>query len=160
MRASPDDVWILVADVTRMGSWSPEATGAAWVGGADAPAVGAHFKGANRQGSKSWKTDCVVTACEPGELFGFDVKVGPFKVARWTYEFRPVAAGCEVTERWDDQRGWLIDEDLAAGHRCEGPRRPQPGDDERDPRSNRHRGGTALTRSATRALPPATGRNS
>ena len=107
MKASPEEVWILVADVTRMGSWSPEATGAEWVGGADAPAVGARFKGANSQGSKSWTTDCVVTACDPGERFGFDVKVGPFKVARWTYEFRPVAAGCEVIERWDDQRGWL-----------------------------------------------------
>jgi Polyketide cyclase / dehydrase and lipid transport len=107
MAASPNDVWILVADVTRMGNWSPEATGASWVKGANAPAVGAHFTGVNQKDSKSWKTECVVTACEPGERFGFDVKAGPFKVARWTYEFRPTEGGCQVTERWDDQRNWL-----------------------------------------------------
>jgi hypothetical protein len=50
----------------------------------------------------------VVTACEPGQRFGFDVKTGPFKVARWTYELRPVAGGCQVTERWDDHRSWLL----------------------------------------------------
>ncbi len=107
MAASPEEVWALVADVTRMGSWSPEATGAEWVGGAAGPAIGARFKGTNHSGSKSWKTDCVVTACEPGERFAFDVKAGPFKVARWTYEFKATADGCEVIERWDDHRSWL-----------------------------------------------------
>jgi uncharacterized protein YndB with AHSA1/START domain len=105
--ASPQEIWILVADVTRMGNWSPETTGAEWLGGADAPAVGARFKGANHKGSKSWKTDCVVTACEPGVRFGFDVKAGPFKVARWTYEFKPTETGCQLIERWEDQRNWL-----------------------------------------------------
>jgi hypothetical protein len=50
----------------------------------------------------------VVTACEPGRRFGFDVKAGPFKVAGWTYEFASTDGGCKVTERWDDHRGTLI----------------------------------------------------
>jgi uncharacterized protein YndB with AHSA1/START domain len=106
--AAPEQVWGLVAEVTRMGEWSPETTSAVWVGGAQGPAVGARFKGTNQMGSKRWKSDCVVTACEPGRRFGFDVKAGPFKVAGWTYEFAPTEGGCNVTERWDDHRGTLI----------------------------------------------------
>ncbi len=51
--------------------------------------------------------NCVVTACEPGKRFGFDVKAGPIKVARWTYEFQPAEGGCLVIERWEDHRNWL-----------------------------------------------------
>jgi len=32
--AAPEQVWELVTDVTRMGEWSPENTGARWIGGA------------------------------------------------------------------------------------------------------------------------------
>jgi ligand-binding SRPBCC domain-containing protein len=106
--AAPEQVWGLVAEVTRMGEWSPETTSVVWVGGAQGPAVGARFKGTNQMGSKRWRSDCVVTACEAGRRFGFDVKAGPFKVAGWTYEFAPTGSGCKVTERWDDHRGTLV----------------------------------------------------
>jgi len=108
MAAAPEELWGLVADITRMGDWSPETTSAEWVGGAQGPSAGAHFKGTNQMGSKKWKSDCVVTACEPGRRFAFDVKAGPFKVAGWTYEFASTDGGCLVTERWDDHRGNLI----------------------------------------------------
>lgn len=106
--AKADQVWSMVADITRMGEWSPETTGARWVGEATGPAVGARFKGSNHQGARSWTTDCQVTACEPGERFAFEVKAGPLKVARWTYEFRPDGENCVVSEQWDDMRGSLI----------------------------------------------------
>ena len=106
---SPDELWALVSDVTRMGEWSPESTGGKWVGGATGPAVGARFKGDNRSGSRSWTTACKVTACEPGKRFAFDVKAAMgMKVARWSYEFEPADGGCRVVERWDDQRGALV----------------------------------------------------
>ena len=106
--AKAADVWPMVADITRMGEWSPETTGAQWAGDATGPAVGARFKGSNSQGAKSWKTDCHVTACEPGARFAFEVKAGPLKVARWTYEFRPDGDQCVVAEQWDDLRSSLI----------------------------------------------------
>lgn len=31
-----------------------------------------------------------------GQRFAFDVKAGPFKVARWAYEFVPIDGGCRV----------------------------------------------------------------
>jgi len=107
MPGTPEQLWAMVADVTRMGSWSPENSGAEWLGGAAGPALGARFKGRNSSGDKTWTTDCVITTCEPGTRFGFDVKAKGFKVAGWLYEFAAVDGGCSVTESWEDHRGWL-----------------------------------------------------
>ena len=38
--APPDEVWSLIADVTQMGSWSPETESCEWLGGATGPAAG------------------------------------------------------------------------------------------------------------------------
>jgi len=103
--AAPEVVWSLISDVTRMGEWSPEATGAIWKGGATGPALGAKFTGTNANGKKSWKTDCEITAFEPGRAFGFRVTAGPLKIADWDYRIEPTATGCHVTETWTDNRG-------------------------------------------------------
>jgi uncharacterized protein YndB with AHSA1/START domain len=106
--ATPEAAWELIADITRMGDWSPETTSAEWTGPSNGPGAGARFKGTNQLGSKKWRSDCVVTECVPGRLFAFDVKAGPFKVAGWAYEFAPTDSGCLVTERWEDHRGALV----------------------------------------------------
>ncbi|MEY3619020.1 MAG: hypothetical protein RL726_1718, partial [Actinomycetota bacterium] len=54
--ASPEVVWEMVSDLTRMGEWSPENKGGEWIKGATGPAVGASFKGRNSNGKKSWST--------------------------------------------------------------------------------------------------------
>ena len=65
-------LWELVSDVTRMGEWSPESTGAQWRSGTPG-AVGATFRGANRRGRATWSTICQVVASEPGRVFAFAV---------------------------------------------------------------------------------------
>jgi len=105
---TPQAAWELIADITRMGDWSPETTSAQWTRGSNGPAPGARFKGTNQMGSKKWRSDCVVTACVPGKRFAFDVTAGPFKVAGWAYEFAPADSGCLVTELWEDHRGALM----------------------------------------------------
>jgi hypothetical protein len=35
--ATPEEAWALIADITRMGDWSPETTSAVWRGGAKRP---------------------------------------------------------------------------------------------------------------------------
>jgi uncharacterized protein YndB with AHSA1/START domain len=105
--APAEQVWAMVADVTRMPEWSPENKSGEWRGGATGPTAGAKFRGTNRNGDRNWKTDAVVTACEPGRRFAFLVKAGPFKVAEWTYSFEPTEEGCRVTETWTDQRSGL-----------------------------------------------------
>jgi uncharacterized protein YndB with AHSA1/START domain len=107
--ASPEALYDMVSDVTRMGSWSPETTSARWLGGADRPAPGARFKGANKHGWRRWHTTCTVVAAEPGRRFSFDVGFGPLPISQWSYEFVADGDGCRVVETWNDRRpGWMI----------------------------------------------------
>jgi len=108
IHAPAEQLWAMISDVTRMGEWSPETTGGAWLKGATGPAVGAKFKGVNQNGKKTWSTVCTVTEADPGTAFVFRVDVGPLKVAEWSYRFTPAEGGCTVTETWTDKRGGLV----------------------------------------------------
>jgi hypothetical protein len=103
--ATPDAVYAMVSDVTRMGSWSPETTSCRWLGGATGPAVGARFRGTNKRGPLLWQTTCTVTAAEPGRRFAFDVTFGPAPISSWSYDLEPIGdGGTRVTESWSDRR--------------------------------------------------------
>lgn len=102
--ATPELLYAMVSDVTRMGDWSPESRGAEWRGGATGAVVGAKFRGKNQRGFRRWSTTCTVTAADPGKSFIFDVHFGPIRVATWGYSFEPEGEGCRVTERWSDHR--------------------------------------------------------
>jgi hypothetical protein len=93
INAPCDAVFALVSDVTRMGEWSPETTGAEWVDGATAPAVGVKFRGNNKLGPFKWSTTPTITAFDPGKLFAFDAG-GTI----WTYSFTEANGGVSVTE--------------------------------------------------------------
>ena len=104
IRSDAGRLYELVTDLPRMGEWSPENTGGKWVKGATGPAVGAHFKGTNRNGWHRWSTDVLVTVADPGQRFGFDVTAGPFKVASWGYRFEQHGDTTTVVETWTDSR--------------------------------------------------------
>jgi Polyketide cyclase / dehydrase and lipid transport len=97
-------LWQLVSDLPRMGEWSPENKGGKWVKGATGPALGAVFKGNNKNGVRRWSTTVTVVESEPGKVFEFAVTSGPLAVARWRYEFEDTDTGCRVTESWVDER--------------------------------------------------------
>ena len=61
-----EQVWTMVADLTRMGEWSPENQGGTWLKGADGPAPGVKFRGVNRNGTKTWKAVATIVDAEPG----------------------------------------------------------------------------------------------
>jgi len=107
--APPELVWRLVSDLPAMGRLSPENAGGRWLGGATEPAVGARFRGTNRRGVRRWSTRVVVTGCEPGRRFAFDVSSLGLAVSRWSYDIAERPGGCLVTETWEDCRGRLID---------------------------------------------------
>jgi len=104
--AGADTVYDLVADLPRMGEWSPETTAVRWKGGATAATSGAKFRGWNRKGPVRWFTDGVVVEAERGRALAFDVRGLGMKVARWAYRLEPDAsgAGCTVIEEWTDHR--------------------------------------------------------
>jgi Polyketide cyclase / dehydrase and lipid transport len=94
-------VWALVADITRMGEWSPECVRAEWEDGASEPSVGAHFHGYNRIGDFEWDVPCVVTECDRGKVFAFEVPRGAPVKTEWRYEFAPCSAGTTLTESFN-----------------------------------------------------------
>ncbi len=102
IQAPPEVAYDLLSDVTRMGDFSPENTGATWLAGATGPAVGARFKGTNRLGSNSWSTKPTITAADRGRRFEFVVPGS--RGATWTYTFDPVAGGVRVTESMRQDR--------------------------------------------------------
>lgn len=100
--------WAAVSDVTQMGRWSPENTGAR-VGAGRPTQVGTTFMGTNKRGLFRWSTGCRVTAAVPGERFAFQVRrfgKVPVRIATWAYDFEPVDGGTRVTETWTDDRPW------------------------------------------------------
>jgi hypothetical protein len=96
--AAPEVVWQLVADITRMGEWSPECWKAEWERGATGPAVGALFHGWNRAGTYEWDAPCLVTACEPGKAFAFQVPVEGDVVTVWRFDVTANGEGTTLTE--------------------------------------------------------------
>lgn len=108
VRAAPEVVWELVADLPRMGEWSPENNGGTWIRGANGPVPGAKFKGRNANGSNRWSTTVKVVDAIPGERFSFVVTVGPFKIAEWSFDIEPTKRGCRVIEIWEDQRSGFM----------------------------------------------------
>ena len=99
--AAPLQLYELVADVTRMGEWSPECRGGEWLHGATGPAVGAEFLGHNKLGPRRWSTTSKVTAADPGREFAFSVVVRGREATRWRYRFEPEGSWTVVTESFE-----------------------------------------------------------
>ena len=109
--APADVVYGLVADLPRMGEWSPECERVTWRGGATYAARGAQFVGHNRVGAIRWVTQGEVVTAEPGRHLAFEISLGPMQVARWEYFIIPHdddRSMCTVVEEWTDRRpGWV-----------------------------------------------------
>lgn len=97
-------VWALVTDLPRMGEWSPENLGGEWVKGATVAAVGARFKGRNKNGSKAWSTSVKVNEVDAPNKFSFALMALGKNWCDWVYEITPSGAGCTVTHSWIDHR--------------------------------------------------------
>ena len=99
--APAERVFDLISDVTRMGEWSPESTGAQWRSGTPG-AVGSTFRGSNRRGRATWSTTCEVVASEPGRVFAFAVGKPAKPSTLWRYDLVPLAADrTRVTESFE-----------------------------------------------------------
>lgn len=65
--APPEKVWSRLAELDRMGDWSPECLEVRWLDGASSPArPGARFVGRNRYGWLRWSMACQVQTADPG----------------------------------------------------------------------------------------------
>jgi hypothetical protein len=94
---SPEDLYDMVADVTRMGEWSPICRACWWDDG-DGPRAGAWFTGRNELPGRTWETRSEIVAADRGREFAWIVG-GAW--VRWGYTFAPVDGGTQVTESWE-----------------------------------------------------------
>jgi len=102
MDTPPETVWGLLADVERMGQWSPECYRVEWLEGATAPATpGARFKGWNKSGWLKWSMTCKVVEADPGRSVAWTTLFGPREGVRWTYRLEPAGGGTDVTESFE-----------------------------------------------------------
>jgi len=106
--APPETVWTLVADLPRMGEWSPECTGVTWKGGATAARPGARFSGHNRRGIRRWSTQGRIVTAAPGSELSWETRALGLPGGLWGYRIEPTDGGSRVTEFWEDRRGGLL----------------------------------------------------
>ncbi|MGN6176506.1 MAG: SRPBCC family protein [Streptosporangiaceae bacterium] len=103
--ARPELVWDLVADVTRVGGWSPECIRAAWLGEPARPQPGARFTGHNRfPNGFEYEVTCIVTEADRPRVFAWMVLDDDDDPARpsstWRYRIDPLPGGSRVRQRF------------------------------------------------------------
>lgn len=96
--ATPDEVYALISDPTRIGESSPVCREITWTEGV-AGEVGSLFTGRNEVAGRSWETANKVIVAD-GRSFGWSTGPG---IAEWVYS---VAEGAEagtstLTESWE-----------------------------------------------------------
>lgn len=98
--ATPDEVWKVISDVTRVGEWSGECRGCAWLGGAAAPAPGVRFRGRNHRGGFRWsRVNEVVRADAPTLLVWRTVVRFPYPDSiEWQLRITEAEEGSTVNE--------------------------------------------------------------
>jgi uncharacterized protein YndB with AHSA1/START domain len=102
--APPERVYAMVADLPRMGEWSPECQRVEWLEGSTGPAVGARFIGHNRGGPGGllkWSRRGRVLTAEQGREFAFATEEGGKEGVVWRYRFEPIEGGTRVTESYE-----------------------------------------------------------
>lgn len=96
---SPERFWGIVTDVSRIGEFSPECIGGAWLDTeSPGPRAGARFSGTNDFGEgRVGDVTCVVIESEPARVFSWvvlDQHKDPERPgAIWRYDLSPAAGG-------------------------------------------------------------------
>jgi hypothetical protein len=99
--AAPDVVYAAVADLSRMGEWSPVNLGGEWVGPVPRAAVGATFVGRNRDAEGEWETLVTVIEAEPCASFAFRVAPPGEEGTTWRFTFAARRQGTLLTETFE-----------------------------------------------------------
>jgi uncharacterized protein YndB with AHSA1/START domain len=103
IEAPAERIYSLVADLPRMGEWSPECQRVEWLEGSSGPAEGARFLGHNKGGPgglAKWSRRGRVVTADPGREFVFATEEGGQEGVEWRYRLEPVEGGTRVTESY------------------------------------------------------------
>lgn len=116
IEAPAEWIYELVADLPRMGDWSPECRQVEWLDGSTGPGEGATFIGHNQGGPRGlmkWSRRGRVLTADPGREFAFVTEEGGRESTEWRYRLEPVDGGARVTEsytvRWIPTWARIVD---------------------------------------------------
>jgi uncharacterized protein YndB with AHSA1/START domain len=107
IEAPAERLYDMVADMPRMGEWSPECQQVEWLEGATGPTEGARFVGHNKTGPRGlikWSRRGTVLTADPGREFAFATEEGGQEGVVWRYRFEPAGDGTRVTESYEIQK--------------------------------------------------------
>lgn len=117
-RTSPEAVWEVISDVTRIGEWSHECRRAHLARGAQAAAPGIRFRGWNRSGIFRWTRSCVFTVVDPPRQLAWRTcgLWGHVDSTEWSMTLEPADGGTRILQTYDvlnvapgmDQVYWLL----------------------------------------------------
>ncbi len=96
--APAEVLYDLVSDISRMGEWSPVATGGTY------DDDGVWFTGDNAIGDGTWSTRCQVVVADRGREFTFvnHGVSGDYEMVRWGFVLRSSSpTRTEVTQSWE-----------------------------------------------------------
>ena len=101
--ATPEAIWEIVSDITRVGDWSHECKAGVWVDGATSSRPGARFKGSNKNGRQSWtRSNEILSADAPHELSWRTVPSRLYPDSSiWTITLEPVDGGTRIVQRFE-----------------------------------------------------------
>lgn len=95
--ASPEAVWAVVADPTRIGEWSDVCRSGEWLDGSTAMVPGARFRGRNSVRWVRWSRPCVVIESEATRRLVYDT-VSRTDRTRWSITLDPAPDGTGRTD--------------------------------------------------------------
>ncbi|MGO9874679.1 MAG: SRPBCC family protein [Acidimicrobiia bacterium] len=101
--APAERIYDLVADMARMGEWSPECQRVEWTDDSDGPAPNARFVGHNQGGPfglMKWSRHGRVLRADRGREFAFATEEGGREGTVWRYRFEPSGDRTCVTESY------------------------------------------------------------
>jgi len=102
--APAEEIYAVVADVTRMPELSPEIVACEWLTD-HAPRVGARFRARNKATrGPSWNNIPEVIAADMGREFAFVRRERMFGELVWRYRFEPTPSGTLVRESYEVTR--------------------------------------------------------
>jgi uncharacterized protein YndB with AHSA1/START domain len=98
---SPEEVWAVLGDVTRMPEWSEDLASVDLLEG-DGRSVGSRFRGNNQSGARTWSMTCVIDRFDEGRALEFHTENEQGETrTRWWYRIEPAGEGTAVTEGFE-----------------------------------------------------------
>lgn len=99
--AGVDEVWTVVTDPTRVGEWSHECVGAAWLDGYDRAVAGARFRGRNVAGITRWGRICEIESVAPYTICWRTVPTTAYPdSSRWSISLERVEGGTRISQEF------------------------------------------------------------